>query len=106
MHEDRRNKLSISLEDLPGFREGSIEFAKTLSSCPSCAIKLALELADSNSVEDRQILKQVLIELAKNLPQKTSEKEYLSRRFPFIEAWLKGEIGLGLIAKLLEVERK
>jgi hypothetical protein len=99
-------KPSVSLVDLPEFREGSIEFAKTLSGCPSCAIKLALELADSNSIEDRQILKKVLMELAKNLSQKTSEREYLSREFPFIEAWLKGEIGLGFIAKLLEVERK
>jgi len=53
-----RDKLSdAGIERLPEFREGAKEFMEDVSDCPACALKLALELVESDNPEDRQLLK-------------------------------------------------
>ena len=99
-----RNKPNdIKVEGLPEFREGAKEFMEGVSDCPACALKLALELVESDNPEDRQLLKGLLIKLGKRIikPDKSYKSlSYEKGHFPLIEAWLKGEIGLGIIAKL------
>jgi len=103
-----RDKLSdAGIERLPEFREGAKEFMEDVSDCPACALKLALELVESDNPEDRQLLKNLLIKLGKKIiKHEESHKSSLYERgyFPLIEAWLKGEIGLGIIAKLFGVK--
>jgi len=103
-----RDKLSdAGIERLPEFREGAKEFMEGVSDCPACALKLALELVESDNPEDRQLLKNLLIKLGKKIiKHEESHKSSLYERgyFPLIEAWLKGEIGLGIIAKLFGVK--
>jgi len=98
------NKLSDArVERLPEFREGAKEFIEDVSDCPACALKLALELVESDNPEDRQLLKGLLIKLGKSIIKlDEGHKSSLHERsyFPLIEAWLKGEVGLGIIAKL------
>jgi len=89
--------------NLHEFREGAREFVKELSKCPQCAIKLALELANSNGPEDRQLLKNLLVELSRKIME--LEESYRASHsvldsFPLIGGVLRGEIGLGIIAKL------
>jgi len=103
-----RDKLSdAKVERLPEFREGAKEFMEDVSDCPACALKLALELVESDNPEDRQLLKGLLIKLGKRIIKpdeghKSSLHE--GGYFPLIEAWLRGEIGLGIIAKLFGVK--
>ncbi|RLF09634.1 MAG: hypothetical protein DRJ69_04325 [Thermoprotei archaeon] len=62
---------------------------------------------ESDNPEDRQLLKNLLIKLGKKIiKHEESHKSSLYERgyFPLIEAWLKGEIGLGIIAKLFGVK--
>jgi len=99
-----RDKLSdVRVEWLPEFREGAKGFMEDVSECPACALKLALELVESDNPEDRQLLKGLLIKLGKRIIKPDDSYKsllYEKCHFPLIEAWLKGEIGLGIIAKL------
>lgn len=99
-----RSKLSnLRLEDVPEFRKGAEEFAKELSKCPACAIRLALELVDSKDPEDKQLLKDLLTGLGRKLMELEAEQRSSHttlKDFPLIEGWLRGEVGLGIIAKL------
>lgn len=101
-----RQKL-VKPTDLQEFREGAREFVEELSRCPACAIKLALELVDSESLEEKQLLKDLIARLGEKLMELEAGQRSVHaafRSFPLIEGWLKGEIGLGLIAKLLGVK--
>jgi len=103
-----RDKLSnAGVERLPEFREGAKEFMEDVSDCPVCALKLALELVESDNPEDRQLLKGLLIKLGKRIIKPDESYKSLSYEkgyFPLIEAWLRGEIGLGIIAKLFRMK--
>lgn len=105
---DKKIELEARLKNFSEFSVGAREFLESLSECPECAIKLALELVDSNDEEERKALKEVLINLGRAIiKQRDRREDYGSRassfpRFPLIDAWLRGEIGLGLIAKLLQ----
>jgi len=94
----------IKLDGLPEFREGAQEFIKELSRCPTCAITLALELADSNDPQERFLLKEVLLELGRMMAEvEAREIRYMpsGRRLPLLEGWIRGEVGLGIVASLL-----
>ena len=94
---------SIKPMGLHEFSEGAREFVEELSKCPVCAIKLALELADSNDPEDKQLLKDLIVKLGRKVME--LEESYRTSHsvldnFPLIEGLLRGEMGLGIIAKL------
>jgi len=68
------------------FKEGEEELIESLKGCLPCLVKLSLELVDSNSKEDRELLKKTLHEIAKNVNSKELKKED------------EGILGLGLIS--------
>lgn len=104
-------KDKIKIQDMVKFSEGFKEFVESISKCPECAVRLGLELLEQdtpNYEEERKILRQILVNLGKTLvkkreyeeTQKISTKGYT--RLPIIDAWIRGEVGLGIIAKLIQ----
>jgi len=94
-------KDKVKLEELPEFREGEEEFIEALSQCPACSLKLALELADSQDQNDREMLKKLLTGLGKHLLKQDESKRLFPIMTAWVRDWLRGEAGLGILSRIL-----
>jgi hypothetical protein len=109
MEKESRERTMARLEELPEFKEGEEEFIEAIDECPACSVKLALELVDSEDPNDKAVLKKVLAGLGETLLKMENKKHSKpilrlvdEKRFPILSGWLRGEVGLGIVAKILE----
>jgi hypothetical protein len=109
MKKESREQTIARLEELPEFKRGEEEFIEAISECPACSVKLALELVDSEDPNDKAILKKILAGLGETLlkmEDRRHSKPILGlvdeKRLPILSGWLRGEVGLGIVAKILE----
>ncbi|MEM1944818.1 MAG: hypothetical protein QXF26_05765 [Candidatus Bathyarchaeia archaeon] len=81
--DDDIKRQIVSSQD---FKQGQREFIDSLAHCPSCLIKMALELVDSTDQENRELLRHVLVRLSEQesvKEQRNDEEAVLISRTPF-----------------------
>ena len=109
MEKRSKERTMVKLGELPEFKKGEEEFIEAISECPACSVKMALELVDSEDPDDKAVLKKILSGLGETLlkmENRRRSKPILrlidEKRFPILSGWLRGEVGLGIVARLLE----